>query len=308
MSRPRRRLVTIAQRARTWLAAVIEESGGDESSLLDLVSCTIGAYLCDALEGRGRHSFSRRVCRLLAGKVANCSSSVASIGDNPARTLVAQCICSGYGLDLFASDSLIHSIADGFAIKPVESTEELLALVLQRRNGLIDKLPSVPKIVREDVGKRVEILMADDDRLRQIHDLISLASLFGSVRVNGESGVISDLIDLLPPVILQRLRIYDLELGAMLLRALAYLNSSDTKTLRSGVCFLEGQQRDDGAFGYFALNLSQTSENDGALHRSLYLNTTCDCLWTIAELRIPRFRLFTAAMEGSKSENPASAR
>jgi hypothetical protein len=68
----------------------------------------------------------------------------------------------------------------------------------------------------------------------------------------------------------------------MLLRSLNYLGLHHTAPVQSALEFLEFQQTSKGAFGYFALPTTT----------SIYLNTTRSCLWTIAELRLPSFRLF----------------
>jgi hypothetical protein len=87
---------------------------------------------------------------------------------------------------------------------------------------------------------------------------------------------------------------YDLEFGARLLRAATYTGVVRTQGLAWGVEYICRQQRPDGAFGYIATNLVDGVElEDKLVNISYHLPVTTACLWTITELTLPGFRLFS---------------
>jgi hypothetical protein len=148
-------------------------------------------------------------------------------------------------------------------------------------------------LTQSDIGgEALALLLASEDALEQLCFRISAASLFGRRAICGVHETLGDLAFALPSITLQQLRKYNLSLGAALLRSLNYLHLDQTIAVQSGIRFLEAQQRHDGAFGFFALkaNESEGVSDKITIHR-LYLQTTINCMWAIAEICTPNFRL-----------------
>jgi hypothetical protein len=283
----------IARRARSWLIAnaVLPH---DAESLSDLLTALIGVYICDSLEGVRARPSSVRVGRLLSEYLETSGISLEPDTYGTSRLLLAHYILSSYGFPPGALSITARDTATAIdSTRGPLPTEYNTVLLLLRRLKLTDREPKAKKLTQSDIGDgALEILMAERDELRQICEQISDASLYGTATVPGSGETRRRLAQALPPMTLQRLRMYDLELGTMLLRSLAYLKIQRNDVMKTGLGFLELQQRTDGAFGYFAYEIHRGGDvPDAVVVRRWYLTITAACLWTIAELRVPGFKL-----------------
>jgi len=208
--------------------------------------------------------------------------------------MLAHYILSSHSLPASALTSFAEDTANSFVQKKLQSPDEYASIpLLLHRLGLISVFPQPSALSQADIGGgALELLLASDEHLRHICFRISGASLFGREVICGSRETLRDLALVLPSIMLQQLRIYNLELGTALLRSLNYLKIDQIMALTSGIRFVEAQQRNDGAFGFFAINSKDTGtgDNEGTVHR-LYLLTTVNCLWAFAEICIPDFRL-----------------
>jgi len=285
------RKVRLARRAREWLVAICTayDSGPEKEAIL--TSAAIGVYLCDALDDIAPNQESLKVIRRLRAHIEKASSSAYGLGCS--QLLLTQCILSHYGYP--------SEILSTFAVSAAKSlvNQDAQQLFEYVTNGLLlfrlglNSTPPEPVIttIADTNSNALALLLADVNGLRQFCDRIALATVFGYSKASEETfGVAAQI---LPPIAMQRLRMYDLEIGAMLLRAMLYLGLGKSQVAQVGLRFLEFQQCSNGAFGYYAiaLNRGKTSQHKSAILR-LCLSTTTACLWTIAEFSIPGFRLF----------------
>lgn len=283
----------IATRARGWLLTAVDALQATES-LPDLISVLTGLYLCDVLAGGVSSPESLQVGGLLTQYLEAGDDQIDPEVCGTSRLLLAHCILSSFDLP---AGTLTRFALDTAAVmatpdkSPVAENASILLLLC--RLGLLPFAPQAGTLTEADLGgSALELLLAPEGDLRRICHRIASASLCGTATILGSPEALWSLAQALPSVALQRLRIYDLELGALLLRSLAYLNADQSHCVKSGLRFLEGQQRGEGAFGHFAFELACAEPPlEAVASRRFYLSATVTCLWTIAELRVPGFRL-----------------
>jgi hypothetical protein len=84
----------------------------------------------------------------------------------------------------------------------------------------------------------------------------------------------------MPVLMLQKLREYDLVLGASILRTLKYLGAQADEDVRHATRYLFCQQQGDGRFGYYSRELCRCPDSLDA-DRDLYLPVTVAVLWAL---------------------------
>lgn len=135
------------------------------------------------------------------------------------------------------------------------------------------------------------LMRAETAEVREVCNRLAGASLFGTRRL-----VIAGMPDLLrsmPILLLQKLREYDLILGASLLRTLKYLGATVQEEAAYATQYLMCQQQADGRFGYYARELVEGPRLRNA-EQELYLPVTVSVLWALAETSIPGFCMVSA--------------
>ena len=127
---------------------------------------------------------------------------------------------------------------------------------------------------------------------------IAAATRFGQQPLRADVEIQRYLGRLLPVILLQTLRDYDLEMGTILLRTICYLDLPRTKAIDLAIEFLIDQQQSDGRFGYLAIEsagIARSTELGSVdITSKLYLPITVACLWSLAETLVPRFNLFSS--------------
>jgi hypothetical protein len=227
---------------------------------------------------------------LLIQCVENDRKSVCSETINIARLLLAYWIVSSYGLH---AETLGRIAVEKAAQMQMPKSPSAVPVFLLHRLGLLASVPPAGTLTLADIGgDSLALLLAKEEGLRWVCERIASASLCGTTMISGLSEALRCLSLTLPSLALQRLRIYDLELGGALLRSIAYAGLEQSVFVKSGLRFLEAQQRGEGSFGYFAFEFacSDHALNNLAVFRA-QLSATVNCLWTIAELRMTDFRL-----------------
>lgn len=168
------------------------------------------------------------------------------------------------------------------------------SLLLSQR-GFV-KSPYVPLLKAGDISVNgVSLLRMERPDLLLVCGRIAAASHFGLKSLKAEPGVHLVLKELLPPLLFQTLRDYDLELGATILRTMRYSGLRMSRAGRLGTLFLMDQQDGQGRFGHLskeALGLSESGTIvPDELATRLYLPTTVSCLWALAETVYGNFTL-----------------
>ncbi|GLV59270.1 hypothetical protein KDH_60970 [Dictyobacter sp. S3.2.2.5] len=122
---------------------------------------------------------------------------------------------------------------------------------------------------------------------------IAAATQFGQVTRGLEADSLRTLSSLLPILMLDSFRDYNLEAGMQILRSMRYLHLYDHKSRGAGLNFLLAQQQADGRFGFLSHELTQLNpeEQQASPDLYVYLPLTVSFLWTVAETAHPQFVL-----------------
>lgn len=285
------------QKTRRWLSD-ISNSPDIGNYLQDLILCIMGIYLCDRLENKSDHPRAKQALSALSHHLEKFDMELAKEKIGAVRLLLSYKILWFYGLD----PGILLKISKEYAglFKKIGSPVPMEYTAIQMflyDMELIDTKPGARIINSKDIyHEPLEILSASKEKLVEICELINTASLYGTASVPGQPGYCAELIGLLMPVMFQRFRVNDLEPGLMILRSLNYLGLKDKVILDNVLDFLPGQQRNNGSFGYQPRGSKFISQKE-VLTRNLYLLNTISCLWSIAEIVVPGFRLFALFKE-----------
>ena len=132
------------------------------------------------------------------------------------------------------------------------------------------------------------LLLAEMSEVRKVCNTVTGASLFGKQNLTISN--MPDLLVSMPILLMQKLRDYDLILGASLLRTLKYLDANVEEEADYATEFLASQQQSDGRFGYYARELVEGPRLRNA-DQDLYLPVSVSVLWALAEISVPGFSL-----------------
>ena len=133
-----------------------------------------------------------------------------------------------------------------------------------------------------------KLLLADKTDIEGICKQIATATLLGMRRP--ATADTAALLTVLPVIMLQKLREYDLVLGSNLLRTIKYLGVAKSIEASYAIEYLQTQQHSDGRFGYYARELRELQDLvNPELH--LYLPVTVSVVWAIVEALTPNFTL-----------------
>ena len=167
--------------------------------------------------------------------------------------------------------------------------------------------PSVPPLTRQHIcGDRVSPLRLDRSQLVLSCDSIANASHFGLRRLRTSAWVRLMLRETLPPLLLQSLRHYDLELGATILRTMRYAGLANDRVFQLGLLFLLDQQNEQGYFGRLSKEAVAITECGAVspedVTARLYLPITVCCLWALAECMRPNCIVFSLYTQGHTAQ------
>jgi hypothetical protein len=150
------------------------------------------------------------------------------------------------------------------------------------------------------------LLCGSPEKLRRVCGAVAAESHFGARRVRPERFV--GLRRVLPILLLQTLRSYDLDTGAMLLRTARYLRLRTGGRLDESISFVIDQQDWDGRFGFFAVERSAFRESAELRHfddvLSLHLPITSACAWALAEVMRGGGVVFARSGRGARVAAP----
>lgn len=177
----------------------------------------------------------------------------------------------------------------------VSSASAAVALILGQLGYEVEPVavtPSLPDLTGEE---RYALLLAGPDQLRGHCAEIAAVTGFGTRDSAIPEQEREVLAALLPTLLVRSLRDQDLELGAELLRTTGYVGAPADGMIRRSAGFIAAQQRPDGRFGYVGAELAR-SAGDVVVDEviDVYLPLTVSCLWSLAEVLVPGYRLFAA--------------
>lgn len=130
------------------------------------------------------------------------------------------------------------------------------------------------------------LLCGGPEVVRGVCRAVAVESHFGARRI-GRSRFVC-FRGVLPALLLQTLRSYDLDTGAMLLRTARYLDLPIRGRLAECVSFIMDQQTREGRFGFYAIERAAIRESSDLPNfdadLSLHLPVTSSCAWALAEV------------------------
>jgi len=182
-----------------------------------------------------------------------------------------------------------------FSCEIAEATR-MMRLIPARLSGvvlLLEVLNDLPTGTTSTIDLQLRapdrsLLRLDPSEVRAICNQIAASSLFGLRPLPARSA--ARIRSQLPIMMLQRLREYDLMLGAVTIRTLKYLGAGACEEVAQAIEYLLSQQQVDGRFGFYAPELSSGMELQNA-DLELYLPVTVSVLWALAEVSVRGFSL-----------------
>jgi hypothetical protein len=267
-------VVDALARSRVWLASTGTHPAASSRHALQAL---LGVWVCDRALGEDSSELRRLAARARAQIEAEpfdpyahdpkllliCRQVLARGGDVPAE------------LEAFA-DEVALALA---ALERIPPKHAGLAAVLDELGFLRAPVIDVHEPTFDS------LLRGGADAVRAACGSVAAATRFGA---RGTKLRFEALRSALPVLFLQTLRAYDLDTAAMLLRASRYLRMAPSDRLDEGIAFLVDQQKQDGRFGYFAVEATALVESqeiagfDEVLTLSLPVTSTC--VWALAEV------------------------
>jgi hypothetical protein len=291
-------VASAVERCEGWLANLDIAASGTGSNLEGSFRSLMGFWICR--QARGLESGTSPVLVSAAAGVSNALHEQMRAGKfdplayDAKLLLLIHRILSHEGLPAAGLDSFASDLAA--ALGQLESVPGKFAgeAILLAGLGYPSALKSflVPGSISHVIAQ--QLLLADDNELRQVCNDIAAESLFGQRHLRSETP--GDLKDVFGLIVLERLRQYDLEMAMAALRARNYLGARKDSIAAMAIDFLLAHQLEDGRFGYLEIEAHHLSHNlrqplfDPCI--GLYLPITVTCLWTLAETAIPKFSLF----------------
>jgi hypothetical protein len=272
---------------RNWLTQIGIELD-PSAQLLQRLKVLTGLYLCDVLAGMGTHADFIKLGTEIADILVNSPPDFDPETTNTTQLLTSCWLLQHHQLPTGELGDIAIEIAAELAqlSPPIPPEYAVVQLLLSRLQLAPSSISAMDLQIDLSMSGRLGLLLASPPLLGEICNYISLNTLGGTIKLPSTAD--EDLLrQLLIPITLERLRRYELELGCMLLRSLLYLDRSLTVQLDRSLEWLAAQQTNPGSYGYFASHTPQLSSSP-----DFAVDNTVSCLWTLAEWRVPNFRLF----------------
>jgi hypothetical protein len=133
------------------------------------------------------------------------------------------------------------------------------------------------------------------ERLRDLANYVSKSTSFGRYSL-AESSQADEIRGDLIALTFYHLHHYKLEEALSLIRAMNHEGASSSKPFEEALDFVLAQQRDDGAFGFYANEIELIRKSQPGLDpiEKLILPITMSAVWTISEATKGGFSLFNS--------------
>jgi hypothetical protein len=286
-------------RSRDWFLSICAaQFEKKESRLEDMFTLVLGLWICD----RVLRDQSVSMEPLLEKLERKLNSEEFRQTFDPFRydsklLLLTHELLSLYNCRVDVIESFVNLVASEFAKLgdiPVRLTGEALLL---SQLGLVAP-PPVPLLRNEYIcADSMSLLRLDRSQLVGVCANVAAASHFGAKPLRAHTPVRLVLKELLPSLLFQGLRDYDLELGATILRTMRYAGLINDWAFRLGVVFLIDQQDKQGPFGRLsreAIALADSGIAQEDVTARLCLPVSVSCVWALAEALHPDFTLMSS--------------
>lgn len=264
----------LAARSLRWLAGLIIPPENIEDQLQRCLGC----WAAEILKGVSRgQPGDRPLRRLLNFKTFDISD----YSGDPLLVLAIYAALRARGVEHESLASLVAVYARAVNSANADRVGDLsLVRALLQRAGLDAPAPAGGAVSE---GDQRPLVLGDRDDLLNFCNAVSASSVWGDREVE-----IGDLTYFLPPLAVSYAMDSDLEVVCALLRTCAYLGLADQTPCRWAKEWLI-DQHNSGRFGLILqeCRLSGQDPKDS----TLFFRPTVRALWTLAELRHPRFLL-----------------
>ena len=301
----------IFQSSKDWFLKLAASTANNEVQRLDsCLKVLLGLWLCERSTKSGEiypalHTFMEYVqhrlyleddkgnfdpCKYDSKLLLICYNLLSSFSYRP------------YGIERFA-ERLAIALSE---FSPIPSAYSGEAMLLNPSYPLVR--PSAQRLEAEAVGgSGQQLLRCSREELLSACNAITRATLFGQQPLETEAYVLRFISLTLPILMLESLRQYDLEMGALLLRTIRHACLPMTEEVGMAIDFLKNQQQLDGRFGYFSYEVAtMVRSSDGQSidpAYDLYVPITLSCIWSLAELTLCEFNLFNEVVRQNRKSD-----
>lgn len=290
------RTCSLFARSQGWLVKVAQSERGRHASLDDTLKLLLGHWICEQAVSPSAPSqaFSHQMA-LTEQSLQRASKSGAFDPSQHDSKLMLLCY------RILAKHKRHAPGIDEFALRLATALKELPSIPLRYVGEavLLERL-GYPCRLTDDVADEYEVseydlLRSTKDQLIATCDDIFAITRYGTLSIRG--GASATWRRVLPVILCESLRQYDLNIATIVLRAICWLSRpAKNRNLAPAVDFISRQQQADGAFGRLAIEGVAVSRAKGSsfdLVTDLYLPTTLSCLWSLGEALVPTFSLFS---------------
>lgn len=295
-------ILAAARQAHVWLWELLSSADArDQLQPTSYCNLLLGIWICDSLLHQGSRAFVEPAQRVWRGLLAErTSQSTGRSKPQPSLRLMTAILLAAYGLHVPDLDDFLSQATEALQSTPEDETSEGLLFFDKRfllhYAGLLSRPKTLPLADLLAFAGRLSLPWSSTDveamELR-IMSLTACGSLPAVLPASYEW-----LEDILVGLATHRLRQYDLHAACKTMRSLQYLSLDGTTRFAQCTEYLLAHQRHEGCFGYFGIE----EGNSAFAHMAdafvpemdLYLPTTIECLWTLAERHSSAWRLYTS--------------
>jgi len=286
----------IGTRSRDWLRGLQHHSPpSSQFPIRHAFQILLGLWICEqGLLEHAEPSSTRRYAHKVGRYIPEDTDDVADLfSSDPTLALFSLGILRFFNirnrqLELFATH-LSRLLQEHSDQDDLEANELFLIRFLLQRLRLHSPLPSysLKEIAPGD------LINADDRTIGNVVKNITAATHYGQAAPATKKDFLQALSTLLPVLMLDYFRLYNLEIGMQILRAMRYLHPGENKGWEGGLKFLVAQQQYNGRCGFFAHEMAQLHMSEAKYEQDfqLYLPLTVSFVWTIAETAHSQFIL-----------------
>lgn len=281
-------------RSRRWVLEVASQDASGHSSIDAFLKMILAVWICERASGLTEPSFDFQHLVRRVSKMLREQHGFDPLLHDAKLLLLCQCVLSKWASPDPKIDAFSRQIAHELRIqRPIPLRYSGEALLLSRLGYRL----AVPTYRLDGNGGGLtafELITSDKKQLIVVCNNVSAATHFGREPYNITAATRRNMLLVLPHVLIQSLRDYDLETGAVLLRAMSHMAIAKSRDVSAAIGFLVQQQREDGRFGFFSSETARIHEGQKSFDdlTQLYLPITLSCLWSLAEVLIPGFSLF----------------
>jgi hypothetical protein len=274
--------------AQTWLrgrAAALRQRPFSERTLQCLLGLWIAARALESTGDDGVEDLAGVVSQQLAGLHDAAISSLDSKLLLLALYILRRCGHPGYALETYG-----RKVANAFREDAHAHNDHVGEAIILSRLGLCDDPNG--NAGASPHATALDFLNGDLEATRKLSTRICAATHFGTREARPFPGR-RQIAFVTKVLLIDALNSYDIATGAMLLRLVAYLGSTNGVVIEDAQSFLLLQQQPSGHFGQYDLHAKALGDAGLDASFDLYLPLTVSCVWALAETAIRRFRVFS---------------